>query len=270
MALAHYWFAFDWISYDEKTRDLSLVEHGAYIQLLKHYYSTGSPLPDENEKLARICGAHSTEEISALAMVLRRYFSKESDGWHNKRADEELVKMRRISRVRSNAARSKCTANAPANAEQMQVQLSTHLTTNINTKPKVKSVVHFVHPTLEEVAEYCRSRGNKVNAQHWFDHYSANGWKVGRNAMKDWRAAVRNWERNGALGGSHGTNRQVTRQSRAREVASNNTAAFAAVMGGSALDFGAVAQQGTDGARNRTLEGEVKRLPSGPGGVGAD
>ena len=263
--MAHYWFAFDWISYDEKTRDLSLVEHGAYIQLLKHYYSTGSPLPVENEKLARICGAHSTDEISALAMVLRRYFYLELDGWHNKRCDEEIAKRNEISNKRSRFGKrgglAKAKANAMANGLANDQQNDTHLTTNSNTKPKVKSVVHFVHPTLEEVTEYCHLRGNKVIAQYWFDHYSANGWKVGRNPMKDWRAAVRNWERNGALGGSHGADRQVTRQSRAREVASNNAAAFAAVMGGSALDFGPIAQQGTEHAGNRTLEGEVKRLP---------
>lgn len=258
MALANYWFAFDWVSYEEKTRHLSLVEHGAYIQLLKHYYSTGEPLPTDNQILVRICRAHSTEEIAAVATVVKQYFTPRSDGWHNKRADEELLKMRRISKVRSNAARSKCSANDVANAEQTTPQLHTHLTTNNYIEPKVKSVVHFVHPTLEEVAEYCRIRGNRVDPQGWLDHYSANGWKVGRNPMKDWRAAVRNWERNGA---AHGTHQQNHRQSRAREVASNNAAAFAAAMGGASLDFGAVSIQGTDRTGNRTLEGEVKRLP---------
>jgi hypothetical protein len=55
----------------------------------------------------------------------------------------------------------------------------------------------FRPPSLEEVRAYCRERGNTVNPQQWLDHYSANGWKVGRNSMKDWKAAVRNWERNG-------------------------------------------------------------------------
>ena len=51
----------------------------------------------------------------------------------------------------------------------------------------------FVKPTVEEVADYCRENGYAVDAQHFIDHYSANGWKVGRNAMKDWKAAVRTW-----------------------------------------------------------------------------
>lgn len=53
----------------------------------------------------------------------------------------------------------------------------------------------FKPPTVEEVAEYCRERQNKVDAQRFIDYYTANGWKVGRNSMKDWKAAVRTWEK---------------------------------------------------------------------------
>ena len=51
------------------------------------------------------------------------------------------------------------------------------------------------HPTLEEVKAYCKERGNKVDPERWFDYYTSNGWKVGKNPMKDWKAAVRTWER---------------------------------------------------------------------------
>ena len=53
----------------------------------------------------------------------------------------------------------------------------------------------FVKPTIEEVQAYCEERHNGVDAQRWFDYYEANGWKVGKNAMKDWKASVRTWER---------------------------------------------------------------------------
>lgn len=51
------------------------------------------------------------------------------------------------------------------------------------------------HPTLEEVKEYCSERGNKVDPERWFDYYTSNGWRVGKNPMRDWKAAVRTWER---------------------------------------------------------------------------
>lgn len=54
----------------------------------------------------------------------------------------------------------------------------------------------FIPPSVEEVREYCQSRNNNVDPQRFVDHYTSNGWKVGRNKMKDWKAAVHTWERN--------------------------------------------------------------------------
>ena len=59
-----------------------------------------------------------------------------------------------------------------------------------NTKKK-----RFVKPTVEEVKQYCIERNNCVNAEQFYDYYESNGWKVGKNSMKDWKAAVRTWER---------------------------------------------------------------------------
>ena len=56
---------------------------------------------------------------------------------------------------------------------------------------------HFTKPTIEEVQAYCRERGNSVDANRFVDYYEANGWKVGKNPMKDWKAAIRTWEKNG-------------------------------------------------------------------------
>lgn len=55
----------------------------------------------------------------------------------------------------------------------------------------------FVPPTVEEVEAYCLERKNKVDAAYFVDHYTSNGWKVGKQNMKDWKAAVRTWEKNG-------------------------------------------------------------------------
>lgn len=55
----------------------------------------------------------------------------------------------------------------------------------------------FEKPTLSQITQYCLERNNNVNAEQFFDYYESNGWKVGKNAMKDWKACVRTWERNG-------------------------------------------------------------------------
>jgi len=54
----------------------------------------------------------------------------------------------------------------------------------------------FVKPTLNDLELYCVERQNKVDIQKFFDHYESNGWKVGKNPMKDWKAAIRTWEKN--------------------------------------------------------------------------
>jgi hypothetical protein len=63
-------------------------------------------------------------------------------------------------------------------------------------KRDTTKVVSSVRPTIEQVAAYCKERNNTVDPQKWFDYYTANGWKIGKNPMKDWQAAVRTWEQN--------------------------------------------------------------------------
>lgn len=59
-----------------------------------------------------------------------------------------------------------------------------------------KGSTRFRKPTLQEVADYCRERGNGIDAETFINHYESNGWMVGKTPMKNWMAAVRTWERN--------------------------------------------------------------------------
>lgn len=75
--------------------------------------------------------------------------------------------------------------------------ITTNTTTNTNrkeTKAKKRSE-HFTPPTDEEVKAYCQEKGFDLDAERFVDYYTANGWKVGKNPMKDWKAAVRSWVR---------------------------------------------------------------------------
>ncbi|MCR9202897.1 MAG: hypothetical protein NXI04_29990 [Planctomycetaceae bacterium] len=60
---------------------------------------------------------------------------------------------------------------------------------------KPKAAKRFKPPTVEQVREYCQERGNSVDAEAWIDFYTSKGWMVGKNKMKDWKAAVRTWEK---------------------------------------------------------------------------
>lgn len=60
-------------------------------------------------------------------------------------------------------------------------------------KPKT---TRFIPPTVEEVKAYCDERGNDVDPEKFVAYYTSNGWRVGRNPMKDYKAAIRTWEKN--------------------------------------------------------------------------
>lgn len=61
-------------------------------------------------------------------------------------------------------------------------------------KKKEKDVV-FVPPTPRQVREYCTQRSNTVDPDKFVDYYEANGWRLGSNSVRDWKALVRSWER---------------------------------------------------------------------------
>lgn len=60
---------------------------------------------------------------------------------------------------------------------------------------KSRTRKRFRPPTVEEVEAYCFERNNRVDAERFVDFYASNGWRVGKNPMKDWKAAVRTWEK---------------------------------------------------------------------------
>ena len=56
-----------------------------------------------------------------------------------------------------------------------------------------KRTSHFVPPSLEDVQSFISENNYNVNAETFISHYETVGWKVGKNKMKDWKAAVRGW-----------------------------------------------------------------------------
>lgn len=76
---------------------------------------------------------------------------------------------------------------------------NTSMNNIIGTAPEKKQK-KFVKPTVEEIKTYCAERNNQLDAEYFYDHYEANGWKIGKAPMKDWKATIRNWERNGYSG----------------------------------------------------------------------
>lgn len=67
--------------------------------------------------------------------------------------------------------------------------------TKLTKLTKANTPKNFMVPTVEEARVYCMERHNTVDAQRWHDFYTAKNWLIGKNKMKDWKAAIRTWEK---------------------------------------------------------------------------
>lgn len=77
-----------------------------------------------------------------------------------------------------------------------QVKTYPEITLENRVKSKEKRDKKFIKPTVDDVMRYCKERNNNVDPERFVDYYESNGWKVGKNPMKDWKACVRTWEKN--------------------------------------------------------------------------
>ena len=80
------------------------------------------------------------------------------------------------------------------------------------SNPILKKRTGFVKPSVEEIKDYCKERNNTVDCETFFDFYESKGWLVGKTKMKDWKAAVRNWERSDNTGKSGSFTGKVDKQ----------------------------------------------------------
>ncbi len=127
-------------------------------------------------------------------------------GWEEYQNIEGMDKIREQNRLRKQKQRERQRLPEGQSRDSHGTVTECHATDIEEDKDKEKEVEventvqkrkRFVPPTLEEVQDYCFERNNGVDAQRFIDYYTANGWLVGKNKMKDWKAAVRTWERNG-------------------------------------------------------------------------
>lgn len=113
--------------YDQATAHLTACEDGIYSRLLRKCYSTERPLPNDLPALQRLVRARTREEKAAVQAMLDEFFEQRSDGWHQKRCDEEIeryqdkqAKARRSAEARWSAQRSQSEGNANAYADGMR------------------------------------------------------------------------------------------------------------------------------------------------------
>jgi uncharacterized protein YdaU (DUF1376 family) len=132
--------------------------------------------------------------------IVKDKFIESEDGFYNQRLMDEMVKRKKkSSNLSLNALKrwekeKEYKGNAIALPKHMPIE-NENEDVNVNVIKKNKRDF-FQKPTLDEVLSYCKERNGGVDGHKFFNYYESNGWKVGKNTMKNWKAAVHTWEKN--------------------------------------------------------------------------
>jgi uncharacterized protein YdaU (DUF1376 family) len=180
--------------FNNATRHLTRLEKSIYRDLIELYYDTEMPLQCDRNALARKILVIGPEELTAMDAVLDEFFTLEGENWHHERCDLELSKIyEKSDRARVSAEKrwAKHNKKKAKNADAMR----THSEGNATQDPITQVTTTTARPTIDEISAYVETRTIKIDPSTFLDYYTANGWKVGRNPLKDWKAAVRNWEK---------------------------------------------------------------------------
>lgn len=188
------------------TVDLTPREIGSYILLLCYQWSKGY-VPDNDESIRRIC-----RETNDLDLVnIRCKFVSRRGRLFNVRLEKERQKQKlfRTNRSVSGAkgAKSRWHSHESANSTAMQQPLAKHGSPSPSPSPSPDNILcasaapstpsKFKKPEQSELELYAAKIGLPVlEINKFVDYYESNGWRVGRNPMKSWQAAMRNWKHN--------------------------------------------------------------------------
>lgn len=179
----------------EKVRD-SFIFYRSFYQSAKKL-----PTEDKAELFDAICSYALDGELVELSVVPEAIFTVIQPNLDANRRKWENGCKEKKKTSKSEAEEEQEISKDETNDKQTISKPQGNVNDNVNEecKSELKSKSEskrFSPPTLEEVKNYCQERKNSVNPEKWISHYQSNGWKVGKNQMKDWKAAVRTWEGN--------------------------------------------------------------------------
>ena len=212
----HY-YQFNISDYRKRTGHLTLLEHAIYRSLIDTYYLEELPLCGDVAKLMRTHSVRSKDEKEAFNAVIDEFFVLSDSGYHHEKCDQELTKIYdKSAKARASAkarwekhdatvmrTHSECNANGmlPNTYNLTPNNLTPKVQEIVPPKEKAKPRSKFTKPDLMDIYKYLLTRNidqstARVESEKFTDYYSSNGWKVGKNPMKDWKASVRNWTKN--------------------------------------------------------------------------
>lgn len=197
--------------YAKATSHLTFVEDAAYSRLIRKYYDIEAPLPAELAAVQRLVGARTREEKSAVRTVLEEFFFLDQDGWHNKRADEEIAKFHAKSlkaRESANARWMRTHSERNANAQPTQSEgnaLQSPDTSHqspkeregekpVEAKKPVRASRAVQLPADFVLTDQLINYAKLKYVDHVVEFESFKNWHTAKGTVyKDWNAAWRSW-----------------------------------------------------------------------------
>lgn len=125
-------------------------------------------------------------------------FNKNHEHWVVQGKSTQYTKLLEKQRLRYNSEVVQGKEGSAKNGKGVVQRIDQNIEFLAPTKETIKKYTKeraFQKPHLEEVRAYIQEIGAAVDPERWFDYYESNGWRVGRNPMKSWKAAVRTWSR---------------------------------------------------------------------------
>lgn len=189
---AFLWYPGDWLG---GTSTFSRFLKGAYIDLLMAQFNAGAL---SLEEIKTVLGSDFGQ---AWPAIQKKFKQTDTGLFFNERL--QLEKERRQEYVKSRGTNRSGTTNHMKNiSNSYESSYEKHMENrneNVNEDQDegLQRKKGFVKPSKQHVQNYFTSIGiNGLSYEKFYDHYESNGWKVGKNSMKSWEAAVRNWVKN--------------------------------------------------------------------------
>jgi uncharacterized protein YdaU (DUF1376 family) len=195
-------FPADWLV---DTRKLSIEARGAWIDILA--YAWNEPVRGTYKRsmgmMAQELGVtpdHLKSILAELEWVAEFEVDENSIVTLLSRRMSRDEKKREYERKKKKLQRAKedvpaMSPKSPLVVPQEKSEVRSQMTEVTKVKGERRTAPPFKKPTIEEIAAYAKSEDLRMDAQHFFDYYESNGWRVSRNPMKDWKATARNWAR---------------------------------------------------------------------------
>lgn len=185
----------------------------SYYEAVKHLNKS-----DRAAVLMAICAYALDEELPSLSGTPAAIFALVKPTLDTSRKKAESGKRGGEHETNGKQTASKPQANGKQIAREKEKEKEKKKEGEIEKKKEYECTPPtpstFTPPTVSEVRDYCRERKNRVDPQRFVDFYTSKGWMVGKTKMKDWRAAVRTWEKDDKPSGDTVTFMQMREEAR--------------------------------------------------------